>query len=117
MRNLAAVVPEKNNIRLCIEIRYAVKVAICVKHPFPNIDEILIRVQGSMCFSKLHLKSGFHQLESSLASHSIAIFPTKKRKKRYKTLTFAIYSPQEKLHYTLREVFPGTKRAENIAYF
>ena len=71
--------------------------------------------QGSTSFTKLDLKSGFHQLESSLVSHSITTFQIKKRKKHYKRLNFWVYSPQEELQHVLREFFPGIKRVANIA--
>ena len=50
------------------------------------------------------LKRGFHQIELSLASHSVTIFQTENRKKRYKALISEIYSPQEELYYALREI-------------
>ena len=64
-------------------------------------------IQGSTSFIKLCLKSGFHQLESPLASHSVTTFQIKKRKKRYKIFVFGVYSPQAELQHALREIYPG----------
>ena len=86
-------------VGLCVEIRCAFKVVIRVKHPSPTINDILISAQGSTSFSKLCLKSGLHQLESSLASSSLTVFQTEKKKKRCKILISGIYTPQEELHY------------------
>ena len=66
-------------------------------------------------FIKLGLKSGFHQLESSLSSYFITSFQIKKRKKRYKRLIFEIYSHQKELQHALRKNFSGIKRGSNIA--
>ena len=52
--------------------------------------------------------------ESSLTSHSITMFQTEIRTKRYKALISGIYSPQEELQYAFRELFPGMKRVGNI---
>ena len=71
--------------------------------------------QGSTNFITLVLKIGFHQLESSLASHSITNFQIKKRKKSYKRLIFVADSPKEELQHALRDIFPGIKRVANIA--
>ena len=49
--------------------------------------------QDPTSFIKLGLKSGFHQLESSLAHDSVTTFLIKKRKKHYKRLIFGVYSP------------------------
>ena len=105
LRNLPVIVPKGNDIRLCIEIRCAIKAVIRVKHPSPTINDIFRSVQDPASFTKLGLKSGFHQPESLLASHSVTIISNWKRKKRYKTLIPAIYSPQEELHDTFREIF------------
>ena len=78
-RKLPVIVPKRNNIRLCAEIRCANKVVIRLRHPSPTVDDILISVQGSTSFSKLGLKSGFYQLDTSLAFRSIT-FQIKKRK-------------------------------------
>ena len=77
---MSVIVPKGNDIRLCVEIRSAIKAVIRVKHPSLTIDDILISLQAYTSFSKLGLKSELHQLESSLAFHSITIFQTEKRK-------------------------------------
>ena len=77
---MSVIVPKGNDIRLCVEIRSAIKAVIRVKDPSLTIDDILISLQPCTSFSKLRLKSGLHQLESSLAFHSITIVQTEKRK-------------------------------------
>ena len=57
--------------------------------------------QGSTIFTTIGCRSGFQQLESFLASHSITL-QIKKRKKRYKRLISWVYSPREELQYALR---------------
>lgn len=101
---------KKTASEICAEIRCAIKIVIRVKPPFPAIDGILISVQGSTSYSKLGLKSGYNHFESSLTSHSITMFQTEIRTKRYKALISGIYSPQEELQYAFRELFPGMKR-------
>ena len=108
------VIVKKTASEICAEIRCAIKIVIRVKPPFPAIDGILISVQGSTSYSKLGLKSGYNHFESSLTSHSITMFQTEIRTKRYKALFSGIYSPQEELQYAFRELFPGMKRVGNI---
>ena len=76
----AIVVPNRNDIRLCVEIKCSNKAAIRLRHLSPTTDDIIIIVQGSCSFSKLGLKSGFHQHELSLSSHAIKTFPIKQKK-------------------------------------
>ena len=81
-RNLPVIVPKGNDIKLCVEMRCVNKVVICLRHPSPVIDDILISVQGSTSFSKLALKSEFYQL--------LQHFKLKREKKLYKRLLFGV---------------------------
>ena len=49
-------------LRMCIDYRKFKKVTIKNKYPLPRIDDLFDQLQGSSFFSKIDLRSGYHQL-------------------------------------------------------
>ena len=50
------------SLRLCIDYRQLNRFTICNQYPLPRIDELFDQLQRSRVYSKIDLRSGYHQL-------------------------------------------------------
>ena len=64
-------------LRLCIDYRELIKVTVKNKYPLQRIDDLFDQLQGVQYFSKIDLRSGYHQLRIREADVSKTTFHTR----------------------------------------
>ena len=72
------------SLRLCIDYRELNKVTIRNQYPLPRIDDLFYQLQGARVFSKIDLRSGYHQLK--IRSEDVTKTAFKTRYGHYKFL-------------------------------
>ncbi|KAI3706945.1 hypothetical protein L6452_25044 [Arctium lappa] len=50
-------------MRMCIDYRELNKATVKNRYPLPRIDDLFDQLQGAGCFSKIELRSGYHQVK------------------------------------------------------
>ena len=65
------------SLRLCIDYRELNKVTIRNQYPLPRIDDLFDQLQGARVFSKIDLRSGYHQLKIRLEDVPKTTFKTR----------------------------------------
>ena len=77
-------------MRLCVDYRELNKVTIKNSYPLPRIDNLFNQLQGSCVFSKIDLRSGYHQLKVKPEDVSKSAFRTRYRHFEFLIMSFGL---------------------------
>ena len=66
--------PNKDDVRICVDMRRANEAIQREKLPIPTVNEVLEEMNESTVFSKLDMNMGFHQIELDEGSRDITTF-------------------------------------------
>jgi hypothetical protein len=93
------------SLRLCVDYRPLNAITIKNKYPLPHINILFDQLAGAKVFSKVNLRSGYHQIETRLEDFPMTAFSTRYGLYEYLVMSFGLTNALAHFMYLMNSLF------------